>query len=292
MRQNFDGTNEKEPAGPVREERGILRYQKYISFFRMRFIAGLQYRAAALAGIVTQFVWGVMELLMYRAFYQVNPDAFPMTLQELSSYIWLQQALLALFMTWFLENDIFRTITEGGIAYELCRPADLYDMWFFRSMASRMSKAVLRCMPILVFAAFVPSPYGMGLPAGLNAGIWFVITAFLGLLVVVAFCMLVYIVTFFTYSPAGIRMLAVSLVEFFAGSVIPLPFLPDKIRQAVELLPFASMQNVPLRIYSGNIAGAEIYERALLQLFWVAALVWAGKRLIAAALKRVVVQGG
>lgn len=268
------------------------RYQEYLSFFRMRFIAGLQYRAAALAGIVTQFVWGMMEILMFKAFYQVNPDAFPMTFCELSVYVWLQQALLALFMTWFLENEIFQTVTDGGIAYELCRPTDLYTMWFVRSMAGRMSKAVLRCMPILIFAAFLPAPYGMGLPAGTEAGIWFIITALLGFLVVVAFCMLVYISTFFTYSPAGVRMIAISLVEFFAGSVIPLPFLPNGIRQAVELLPFASMQNVPLRIYSGNISGTNIYASAGLQLFWAAVLIWSGRRLMTAALRRVVVQGG
>jgi hypothetical protein len=101
----------KEQDNLGQDENNITGYQKYFSFFRMRFIAGLQYRAAALAGIVTQFVWGVMEILMYRAFYQVNPEAFPMTFQELSSYIWLQQSLLALFMTWFLENEIFQTIT-------------------------------------------------------------------------------------------------------------------------------------------------------------------------------------
>lgn len=29
--------------------------KKYLSFFRMRFLMGLQYRAAAAAGVVTQF---------------------------------------------------------------------------------------------------------------------------------------------------------------------------------------------------------------------------------------------
>lgn len=265
---------------------------KYTSFFRMRFIAGLQYRAAALGGIATQFVWGTMELLMFRAFYQVNPDAFPMTLQELSSYIWLQQALLALFMIWYQENDIFKAITEGGVAYELCRPTDLYSMWFVRSIAGRLSQAFLRCVPIILFAAFVPAPFGMGLPAGVRAGIWFIITTILGIIVVVAFIMLVYISTFYTYSPAGVRMISISLVEFFAGAVIPLPFLPNGIRQVVELLPFASMQNVPLRVYSGNISGTHIYVAAGLQLFWAVALIWLGRRLMAAALKRVVVQGG
>jgi ABC-2 type transport system permease protein len=258
----------------------------------MRFIAGLQYRAAAIAGITTQFVWGILGILTFKAFYEVNAAAFPMTFEALSTYLWLQQAFLALFMVWFLENDIFQTITEGGIAYELCRPFDLYDMWFFRSMASRLSKAVLRCMPILVFATFLPYPYGISLPVSIQAGFWFVITMVLGFLVVIAFCMLVYITTFFTYSPTGVRLVAVSLVEFFAGGVIPLPFLPNRIRQVVELLPFASMQNVPLRIYSGDIVGVELYLKVGLQLFWIAALVWLGKRITATALKRVVVQGG
>lgn len=121
----------------------FLRVQKYLSFFRMRFVAGLQYRAAALAGIATQFAWGALTILMFKAFYEENPEAFPMTFASVTTYIWLQQAFLALFMTWFFENDIFRTITEGGIAYELCRPVDLYNMWFFRSMANRLSKALL-----------------------------------------------------------------------------------------------------------------------------------------------------
>ena len=272
------------------DRNNLLR--KYLSLFRMRFTAGLQYRAAAAAGIITQFAWGVMSLLLYIAFYEIDPSSFPMSFQSLASYMWLQQAFLALFMGWIFENDIFQMITDGQIAYELCRPMDLYQMWFCRSMANRLSKAVLRCMPILIFAVLLPKPYGIILPAGISAAIWFLITMVLSLLVVVAFEMLIYITTFFTISPAGIRMVSISLVEFFAGAVIPLPFLPDGIRQVVELLPFASMQNVPLRVYSGDIAGGEILYRAGLQLFWAAALICLGKMLTRTALKRVVVQGG
>lgn len=76
----------------------------YLSFFRIRFLAGLQYRSAAWAGIATQFVWGGMTLLLYAAFYKTGADAFPMTFPALASYIWLQQALLALFMTWYFDG--------------------------------------------------------------------------------------------------------------------------------------------------------------------------------------------
>ena len=68
--------------------------KKYWSFFRMRFLGSLQYRAAAWAGIATQFAWGFMQLLMYRAFYEAGPAAFPMEFSQLATYIWLQQAFL------------------------------------------------------------------------------------------------------------------------------------------------------------------------------------------------------
>lgn len=266
--------------------------RKYISFFRLRFLTGLQYRGAALAGITTQFFWGAMQLLMFKAFYQANPSAFPMTLPALSSYIWMQQAFLALFMVWVLENELFDMISSGNIAYELCRPIDLYDLWFVRSVANRVSKWVLRSVPILLFAAFVPYPYGLSLPKSVSSFFWFFITMILGFLLVIAFTMLVYILTFYTLSPMGVRIVAVTLVEFFSGGVIPLPFLPDRIRKVVELLPFASMQNVPLRIYSGDISEKLVPRSVMLQIAWLLFFIMIGKLLIRNAMKKVVIQGG
>lgn len=266
--------------------------KKYIAFFRLRFSMGLQYRAAALAGVATQFFWGAMEILMFRAFYRTNPGAFPMTLQATCAYVWLQQAFLALFVTWVMENEIFDAILSGNIAYELCRPVNIYNMWFSRNLANRFSGALLRCMPILLFAAFLPAPYGLMAPAGPWAFFLFFLTLLLGVGVTVAFCMLVYMLCFFTISPMGLRILTVSMVEFLSGGVIPLPFLPDGIRQVIELLPFASMQNVPLRIYSGDLTGGGILRALLLQIFWLCILVAAGKILDAIAMKKITVQGG
>lgn len=113
--------------------------KKYLSFFRMRFLMGLQYRAAAAAGVITQFTWGFMELLVFRAFYQADASAFPMSFEAVVSYIWLQQAFLALFMAWMMEPEIFSSIMDGNIAYEMCRPVHIYSMWFARSVANRVS---------------------------------------------------------------------------------------------------------------------------------------------------------
>lgn len=266
--------------------------KKYISFFRMRFAMGLQYRAAALAGIVTQFFWGAMNVLMYRAFYESDAAAFPMSLEATVTYVWLQQALLLLFAAWLIEHEIFDDIVSGNVVYELCRPIDIYDMWFARSVANRLSRAVLRCLPILLVAGFLPAPYGMTAPASATHFVLFLFTCVLGFFVTVAFFMLVYALTFFTISPSGLRILITSVVEFFAGGIIPLPFFPDGVREVMELLPFASMQNVPLRIYSASMSAGEMQRAIALQVFWLIALVLLGKALCCMAMRRMTLQGG
>lgn len=264
----------------------------YLCFFKIRFINGLQYRTAAYASIATQFAWGFMYIMLYQALYKSNPSKAPMNFSQLSSYIWLQQAFLALFMTWFLDNDIFNLITSGNIAYELCRPFDIYNTWFVKSCAVRLSRTLLRCFPILIIAFFLPAPYKFNLPSSLASVLLFLITAFLSFIVVISYCMLVYIFTFYTVSPIGVRLALVMTADFLSGGLVPLPFLPDWLTKYLYLSPFAAMQNVPFRIYSGQIPVSETFSPIVLQVFWAATLIIIGKFIISKALKRVTVQGG
>ncbi len=264
----------------------------YISYFKMKFIHGLQYRAAAYAGIATQFAWGFMYIMMYDTFYKSNPQMAPMEFSQLASYIWLQQAFLVLFMTWFLDNEIFDLISKGNVSYELCRPLDIYNIWFAKSCAGRLSKALLRCFPILIIAFLLPEPYRFTLPSSYLSGVLFIIAMILGFIVVVAYCMFVYIFTFYTISPMGVRIALVMTADFFSGGLIPLPFLPQWLTKYIELSPFAAMQNVPFRIYSGNMDLKEAMIAIVLQIFWGILLVVLGKLLISKTLKKVVVQGG
>jgi ABC-2 type transport system permease protein len=195
-------------------------------------------------------------------------------------------------MTWFWEKELFDAIQSGNIAYELCRPTNIYNMWFVRGMANRISKAMLRCLPILFVASLLPEPYGLTLPKSMVAFVWFLFSLVLGFLVVVAFGMIIYGVTFYTVNPMGIRMVSSSLAEFLSGSVIPLPFLPEGVRRVVELLPFAAMQNVPFRIYCGDISGGDIYQTVLLQGIWLILFVAFGKFIMNHSLKQLVIQGG
>lgn len=266
--------------------------KKYLSFFRLRFTMGLQYRAAALGGLVCQFFWGAMAILAFKAFYETDPAAFPMSLQATASYLWLQQALLTMLGMGGIDPDFFNVIQNGNVAYELCRPVDVYGMWFSRSAATRVANALLRCIPVLAVAALIPAPYGLMAPPDLLTFLLFLVSLTLALAVITAIGMIVYMITFHTISSRGVRLIAVNICDFFSGDIVPLPFFPDGFRQFCELLPFSATANVPLRIYTGDLAGPEMVRLMLLQVFWAVALILVGKALERKELKQVTIQGG
>ena len=270
----------------------MKKLKKFASLFRIRFQAGVQYRAAALAGIATQLAWGFLNILLYAAFYRDGAAAFPMAFSAVVSYMWLRQGFLTLFETWSVDNDILGAITQGGVAYELVRPIDIYGMWYIRVLSGRVSKVLLRAIPLLLVAFLVPAPYGLSLPASLSAFLGFLCTAVLGALVTCAYMMFIYIITIFTLQPQGVRMALTSFSELLNGALVPLPFYPPVFRAILEWSPFGSMLNVPYRVWSGDIAGLDILQHAGLQCFWLCALVLLGQLLLSRGLRRAVIQGG
>jgi ABC-2 type transport system permease protein len=265
--------------------------KKYLTIFRIRFIHGVQYRIVVFSLIFTGFLWGLMLVLAYSAFYRSDPTAFPMTLSQTISYMWMQQVFLMLFSVTFVDGEIETSIESGSIAYELVRPADLYGRWFFRAGAGRTAYTVFR-LPLLIAAFFLPAPYNLSFSPDLFQFIMFLLSTILALGVTVAFAMLMYVSMFHTTSYRGIRVFLIAATAFFTGAVIPFPFFPTAVRIVLEALPFAAMQNMPLRIYSGNIAGVNALKGILFQIIWFVLLVIIGKYLMNCSLKKVIVQGG
>ena len=60
----------------------------------------------------------------------------------------------------------------------------------------------------------------------------------------------------------------------------------------MNFLPFASAQNVPFRIFGGDLKGHDMYVSLLGQVCWLAVFLVIGQLMERNALKRVVIQGG
>lgn len=263
----------------------------YRSVFGIRFLCVLQYRTAAAAGIFTQCFFGFISIMVLEAFIQQRPTAAPMTVDQTVSYIWLGQAFLAL-AAWSGDIETIEDIRTGGVAYLLCRPLDLYDLWYVRLMAGKTAAAVLRFPPLLALAFALPEPYRMHGPASIASFLAFLVA--LGGLVLLscAICNMINVLNLWTVAGLGAARLIPALVMLLSGMVIPLAFFPNGLQTVLRLLPFAGTVDLPFRLYTGNLPASGILWCFPLQLFWTAVLVTLGRRLVATGRRRVVIQGG
>ncbi|MBN2851557.1 MAG: ABC transporter permease [Clostridia bacterium] len=264
----------------------------YLSFFRMRFLNGLQYRVAAVSGLVTQFFWGIMFIFICEAFYKSGGTPSTIAWNDLVTFIWLQQAFLALIMLYDWDFELFEMVTKGNISYEMCRPVDIYKLWYVKLFSKRLARATLRFSPIIIIASILPMQYRISLPQSPSSFMLFLVSLTLGLILLVAISMLIYISIFKTMSPVGSMAFFGLMGEFFGGMTIPIPLMPLWLQKVCYALPFRWCADLPLRVYSGNIPINEALTGVLVQLGWIVLLVGFGSFAMKKCIRLALVQGG
>ena len=275
----------------------IPAWRPYAAVVAARARMLLQYRAAALAGLVTQLCFGFVLIMVYEAFYRSSSAAVqPMTLAQVVSYVWLGQALLAM-LPWNVDSEIRGMVASGAIAYELCRPVDLYGLWFARAVAQRTAPTVLRAVPLVVVAMVVLPALGLGAwrlapPASLAAGAGFALALACAVVLGCAMSTLLNITLLWTIAGDGIVMMATTVVSLCSGLIVPLPLLPDAAQGVLRWLPFAGLFDLPFRIYNGDLPIAELGLVLARQVGWTIAVIALGRALLGRGLRRIVVQGG
>jgi len=271
-------------------------FNAYIAVISARYRTLLQYRAAAIAGFVTQLFWGGIAIMVLMAFYALSTEAQPMTLTQVVSYIWLGQALLGM-LPWSVDKEIESMILKGDISYELARPLDLYNFWFCRTIALRTATTTLRSIPMIVFAMVVLPLLGfddwaLQLPASLLSFCVFLVSLLCALLLAVSFTMIMHVVLVYTLSGDGLNRVLPSFTIILSGNMLPLPLFPDWLQPFLDIQPFRGLVDVPFRIYTGNIPALTAGPDILHQLVWSAVFIAMGRWMLSRSMGRVVIQGG
>ncbi len=267
----------------------------YLAIVSARFRTLLQYRAAALAGLFTQVFFGFVLLMVFEAFYRSADAPPPMSFPQLASYVWLGQALLAT-LPWNADPELRAMVRSGAVAYELCRPVDLYGLWFARALAWRTAPALLRAVPMVIFAIWVLPWLGLPEwrlePPSPAAGLAFALSLAAAIALSCAISTLIHVSLLWTISGEGIVMMLSAVVSVCSGLIVPLPLLPDGVRAVLEWLPFAGLADLPYRVYIGAMPPDALALVLARQLAWTLALIALGRWLIGRGIRRLVVQGG
>lgn len=266
--------------------------KSYLSYFKLKFITGLQYRSAALAGIFTQLFFGFIYISVYIACYESNNGNLPMPLDELVSFLWLNQAFFSLIYLWYKDKDILNLIKTGNLSYELCRPQDLYFMWFSKILGEKLSSSLLRFFPVILIAVLLPAPFNLDLSITLPRLLIFSVSFFLAIILTVVLILLYHVICLITLDEKGIVNILMVSSDILSGLVLPIPFFPTLLQKISNFLPYRYVSDFPFRLYVGNISLTSGIKGIIIQIIWIIILILIGRLITKKALKKAVIQGG
>jgi ABC-2 type transport system permease protein len=249
------------------------------------------YRAATVAGIVTNTVFGYILAYVLLAALRDGPvasvGAGAFDAADAATFTFVGQGLLMV-VGIFGSLEMAERVKSGEVAMELAKPYD-YQAWWAAVAYGRASFYLwARGVAPFVLGALA---FDLRLPAG---WVWpaFLVSVAFAVGLAFAWGFLLQMTAFWIVDVRGPNQLGWVTAQLLAGTFVPLALVPDGAERLVRLLPFASMVQVPVEVFLGAHRGTDLLGTYAHQAAWLAVLVAGGRAVVARAERRVVIHGG
>ncbi len=255
---------------------------------KLSFQRQIAYRAATLAGLLTNLFFGLLRAALIGALYGARQEMNGIPIQGAVTYTGLTQASVG-FLSLFSWYDLMNTVYTGQVAMDLLRPMGYFRFWLAQDLGRATAQLILRGLPMmavyaLIFQITVPQTLSQWAALGLGLG--------LAWLVSFAWRFLVNLASFWVPNALGIGRFAFMLSYFLSGFMLPLRFFPEWFVRFCYLTPFPQMVNAVVEIYLGVLSGQELLFTLLGQAAWAIGLIGLGQLVLSRGVRRLAIQGG
>ena len=248
----------------------------------------LVYRAATLAGLVTNLFFGMLRASVLVALYGSRTMVNGLSVQDAIAYAGLTQAIIG-FISLFSWYELSNSVYTGSVSMDLVKPLGYYQFWLAQDLGRALVQLFLRGLPLMLIYGLV---YNISLPSTLIQ--WLALTATLILAWMISFSwrFLLNLTSFWVVNATGILRLGFVISWFLSGFIMPLRYFPDWFVSLCNLTPFPHIINSVSEIFLGVVQGPEIVHVLILQLIWAIGLIILGHLVLRAGIRRLVIQGG
>jgi ABC-2 type transport system permease protein len=246
------------------------------------------YPGATWAGVFTNTFFGFLIAYTLLAVFEERETVGSYDASDAVTYVWLAQGLLMTVYLWGWYELALR-VRSGDIATDLQRPLDLQGYWLAYDLGRATYHALFRGVPPFLVGALV---FDVHVPDAVQLWAAFVASLVLAVVASFAFRFLFNLAAFWLLDYRGVGTLAMVVSTFLSGQIVPLAFFPDELRTLAWALPFASMVQAPIEVFLGHARGLELVGLLALQALWAAILLGLGRLVLAAGMRKLVIQGG
>jgi ABC-2 type transport system permease protein len=250
------------------------------------------YRAATVAGVFTNTVFGIISSFVFLTLWGQRPHLGGYDATQAVTYTWIGQALLLPVAVWGggFQEDFTERIRTGDIAIDLYRPTGLVPWWLASDLGRASFHFLARAAPMLLAGVLLFDIY---VPTDPVRWLAFAVAAYLAVLVSFGLRFLVSLTAFWLVDSRGSEGIATILGIFCSGLVLPLVVFPSGLRVVLLHLPWCALIQTPADVWLGSSGGVGGTAQALgFELLWAGVLLVASYAVLRSAERVVVVQGG
>ncbi|MGD9531565.1 ABC transporter permease [Pseudonocardia sp.] len=251
---------------------------------RAGFLRYSSYRQAALAGLTTNVVFGLLRTAVLVAVLAERGTVAGYDVAAAVTYVWLGQGLLTVVLLWG-DVELSRRIRSGDVVVDLGRPWDLQAARLAGDLGRAGFAVLTRLVPPAAFGALV---FGFRWPAHLGTYALFALSVLAAVVVSFAVRFLLNLSAFWLLDARGVLAVWGVVGGLLAGLVMPLPWFPEWARTALWWTPFPALFQTPIDVFLEQASWPAVIHQVL----WMVLLLAAGRVVLERGGRRLVVQGG
>lgn len=248
------------------------------------------YLAAAIAGVVTNSVFGFVKMaILLATLAGAGGTAGGYTPHLMVSYIFLSQGLLAAIGAFGGDGNLSERIRTGDIAIDFLRPLNVQLATLATAVGGAVYSLIPRGLPLVAIGSITTMMAWSPEPGAYLIG---AVSLLLTIVLAQAVLYCIQVLGFWVVDTRGIQMFYVTVSTFLMGMFVPVGLFPDWLATIAEFTPFAWILMPPCDILSGRIDAAQGATTVLIQAGWTVVALGVGHILTRAGRRRLEVQGG
>jgi viologen exporter family transport system permease protein len=255
---------------------------------RLGFRRWSTYRAATVAGIFTNTVFGFVKASVLIAVFRHHTDVGGFDVTDAVTFTFVSQGFIMVVAV-FNWQEVALRVRTGDVATDLCRPVDYELWWLAQDLGRALYHALARGIAPYVAGALV---FDLAVSTHPIDWVAFLFCTLMAVVISFGIRFLTNLSSFWIIDARGPIQIVMVVWLFFSGFTVPLNFFPEWLGTIARLTPFAAVVQLPIEVLLGKHHGLDLVGVIVDQILWAAVLLWCAQVALRRATRKVVLQGG
>nr|WP_245347440.1 ABC-2 family transporter protein [Cohnella lubricantis] len=248
----------------------------------------LAYRVNYYSGIVIYAINIGAYYFMWKAIYGSAETLGGFTVAQMTTYIAVSWMARAFYFN-NLDREISNEIRDGSVAVQMTRPISYLMVKMMQGLGEGVFRLLLLMVPGMIVVTFM---FPVSLPTDPVRWVIFFVMIWFSFLINTQLNLMTGLFAFFVENNEGLMRMKRVLIDLLSGVILPMAFFPGWAQAALNWLPFPAITYLPSSVFTGRLAGGDVWNALAVQAIWFAVLIVPILLMWRAARRRLFVQGG